>query len=127
MLCKLNATIQCNEKSIFISLLSDQIASFLLSPVETYLTLKSFEESATLRDVLVGLWSSHANEVGLLFSAVPMHIFWKRNKPVPAEAQQPLFQESKKKKGIVLIIEPSVLIFTSSLCDTSILSVRRDI
>lgn len=49
LLCKCNATVHCNEKSIFSSLLSDQISNLLLSLLETHLDLNVSEEMNSLK------------------------------------------------------------------------------
>ena len=47
LLYKFNATVHCNDKSIFSSLLSDQISNLLLSLVETHLDLNVSEEMSS--------------------------------------------------------------------------------
>ena len=66
-----------------------------------------------------------------LVQSVPLHIFWKRKEVVPTVAQHALSKEAKegkkkKKKRIESIIKLGVLMFTSSFCNASILSVRKE-
>ena len=84
MLRKFNATLQCNEKGVFISLPSDQAPNLLLSLLETRPDLNSSEEGESLTDVPISPWATHANEVGLLLSAEPVCMTWKKNKQVPS-------------------------------------------
>ena len=78
MLCKFNVTINCNEKDVFISLPSDQAPSLLLSMMETCPDLNPSEEDESLKNVATSLWVTHANVVGLLLSAEPVPVTWKK-------------------------------------------------
>ena len=117
---KFNATINYNEKAVSISLPSDQMSSLLLSLLET-------EEDESLKNVPISLWTTHANEVGLLLSAEPVHIAWKKNKPFPSVAQYPLSRHAEQGLEPIIdsLLQQGGLVFTSSPCNTPILPVKK--
>lgn len=72
--CKLNATISCNEKVVFISLPSDQAPNFLFPLLEIHCQLNSSEEDEIYSKVVPNrLWATHVNKVGVPECRVPLH------------------------------------------------------
>lgn len=116
MLCKFNATTNCNEKGVLISLLSDQTPSLLLTLLETRPYLNSSEEDESLKDFSISLWATHANEVGLLLSAEPVHITWKKNEPFPSVDQYLLSGDAQRRIEPIIdsLLQRGGLVFTSS-------------
>lgn len=82
----------------------------------THADLDSSEEDESLPDIPVGPWVTHANEVGVLWSAEPVCM-------TQASAEM---QSEEWTLWQTPILDLGVLVFTSSPCHSPILPVKKE-
>uniref|UniRef100_A0A670J9F9 Gag-Pol polyprotein n=1 Tax=Podarcis muralis TaxID=64176 RepID=A0A670J9F9_PODMU len=126
LLCKLNATIQCGQEGIYLHMPNESIFSFQGLLQEAHNTTIDLPPEL-LNSVSPSLWGTESTSVGLLRSAVPVKINYRKDLPFPCTKQYPLPPDAID--GLTPMIDEflrmGVLVPCASPCNTPLLPMKK--